>query len=401
MRLLYITEDVPNRDPAFGDGSSMIPFEILRNLPDDIAVTLVTYRGRVEVPPEVRDRCEAVHLLAMRGRGWALMTSVFGLYGLGRHRRATARAVAASATLSARHDATLIHGPHVQFLARHVQGPLVLQTVDPWSIRIGMEGAMAAPLAHTAFTLRERRALRAERRLPSRARLLTVGAEDARAWSERLGRPVRSIPNGAESVPRPAVRPGPPVICFVGSLNYGPNIDSVKVLIGTVAPLVWDRLPDARFVIAGRQPDPAVLGLAGPRVEVLGNVSSVVEVFHRSDVAVFPDEHGVGIRNSVREALAAGTPVVATPVAAREQEPHPMLYVEPDTPGLVARVADLLVASRSASVPALAREGAEADAGAGPVRTWSDAAHEYLAEIREAISGSGPRLASPAPRTGL
>lgn len=371
-----------------GDGSSMIPFEVLRNLPGDVAVTLFTFAGPVDVPAEIRTRCDAVHVMPTRSRALAAALSVFGLTGLGKHERSTRTAIATAAELSAQHDATLIHGPHALFLAHAVSGPLVLQTVDPWSVRAAMDTAIARTL-RPAYRAREFLALRAERRMPSRARLLTVGALDALTWSERLARPVRSIPNGAEeSVRDPAKQIGP-VACFVGSLNYGPNIDSANVLINKIAPLVWQQVPDARFVLAGRRPEASVRALAGPRVEVLANVPSVLEVFHGADVAVFPDEHGVGIRNSVREALAAGLPVVATPVAAREQAPHPLLSVEPGTKGFV----DLVVRWLTAPERHQPRLSAE------PLRTWRDVANDYLGELGDAIQSCGagipPRRSPP------
>ncbi|MEC5189766.1 MULTISPECIES: glycosyltransferase [unclassified Arthrobacter] len=388
MKLLYITESVPNRDPVFGDGSSMIPYEILRNLPAEVDVILLTFAGPVELPDEVRGRCAEVHVLAPRSRRSALALSVGGLNGVGKHERSTAEALVAAARLSAQCDATLIHGPHALFLARQVQGPLVLQTVDPWSIRAGMDTAIAGRL-RPAYKARERLALQAERRLPGRARLLTVGAQDAVEWSRRLARPVRSIPNGAEQALRPAVRGSGPVVCFVGSLNYGPNIDSAKVLVGTIAPLVWEKVPDARFVLAGRRPEPEVLSLAGPRVEVLANVPSVLEVFQSADVAAFPDEHGVGIRNSVREALASGLPVVATPVAAREQDPHPLLTIEEDSASFADHVINRLTGPRPE----------DTERTAGEVRTWQVCTQEYLDELRNAIrSGNAglPLGSSPA-----
>jgi glycosyltransferase involved in cell wall biosynthesis len=119
-------------------------------------------------------------------------------------------------------------------------------------------------------------------------------------------------------------------------------------------------------------------------VEVLANVPSVLEVFHSADVAVFPDEHGVGIRNSVREALAAGLPVVATPVAAREQEAHPLLTVEADDEQFVRRVVQVLTGPRLEAAPQTE----------GVLRTWQTVANEYLDELRNATRSAG---ASPKP----
>jgi glycosyltransferase involved in cell wall biosynthesis len=388
MKLLYVTESVPNRDPELGDGSSMIPYEVILHLPPHIAVTLLTFSGPVPVPAEIRNRCESVYELAPREELSAFVRSLGGLAGLGKHRRSTPSARAAAARLSQDRDATLIHGPHALFLARHVAGPVVLQTVDPWSIRAGMDTAIARTL-RPAYRLREELAARAERQLPPRARLLTVGAQDAAAWSAGLGRPVRSIPNGTEAASGPRRRGDVPVVCFAGSLNYAPNVDSATVLATKIAPAVWRHVPDARFVIAGRRPTPAVQALAGPQVDVLANVPSILEVFHGADVAVFPDEHGVGIRNSVLEALAAGLPVVATPVAARELPAHPLLTVEGSTDALVRRVVEHLSLPRLAQGLAQGPPGSEATESAA-VRSWATVAGEYLAEVNAAATASSP-----------
>jgi len=375
MRLLYVTEVVPNRDPTLGDGSSMIPYEVLRALPPDVRVTLLTFASDVAVPTQVRDRCERLLVLRPRRPRVALLASVSGRYDVAAAARATAQAVAEVRRLSAGHDVTLVHGPQVLFLARRVVGPVVVQTVDPWSIRLRMDRQFATGWRALYRGRKSRQALAVERGLPARARLLTVGESDARTWSDLLGRPVRSIANGVDPAARPPRRAGPPVICFVGSLNYGPNIASATTLVRTVAPKLWQTEPAARIVIAGRQPTAEVLALEQERVHVLANVASVLEVFHAADVAVFADEHGLGVRNSVREALAAGLPVVATPAAAREQQPHQALYVEDGPERIVDRVRALI---RNASGPA---------DWAGPVpdeRTWRDVASDYLAELEAA-----------------
>lgn len=361
----------------------MIPYEVILHLPSDVAVTLLTFSGPVPVPEEIRSRCDTVYELAPRQELSAFARSVGGLTGLGKHRRSTPSARAAATRLSAGMDATLIHGPHALFLSHSVNGPLVLQTVDPWSIRASMDTARARTL-QPAYRLREHVAARAERHLPSRARLLTVGARDAAAWSASLDRAVTSIPNGTATATGPRLEGDAPVVCFAGSLNYGPNVDSATVLARRIAPLVWQEVPNARFVIAGRQPTPAVLALAGPQVDILANVPSILDVFQAADVAAFPDEHGVGIRNSVLEALAAGVPVVATPVAARELPAHPLLAVRDSQEALARKVVEQLSALKppQGDLPR-GRPGV----AAGAVRTWETVAGEYLAEVRAAMAG--------------
>lgn len=374
MKLLYITESVPNRDPKLGDGSSMIPFELLRNFPEDVAVTLLTFAGPVDLPEEIRERCEAVHVLPTRQRRAALARSIFSAHDVGTHERATKRAIHMAEQLSGECDSCLVHGPHVLFLAPHLRAPMVLQTVDPWSTRVRMESSLSSGWRAAYRAHKSRRLLGIERQLPVRARLLTVSSRDAADWSQLLGRPVRSISNGADRVGQTVGKHGSRVVCFIGSLNYGPNIASVEVLINEIAPLVWAEVPEAKFVVAGRQPTSQILSLAGPRVDVLANVPSVAEIFQTARVAAFPDEYGIGIRNSVHEALAAGLPVVATPVAAREQEPHPLLTVEKDTSLFVRQIIHHLTTEPMAG-GVRARE-----------RTWEEAAREYLAELQEAVA---------------
>ena len=375
MKLLYITESVPNRDPALGDGSSLIPYEVVLNLPPDVEITLLTFAGPVAVPPEVRRRCAAVHVVRTRGRLLARLISLPGTADTGTLERATVRALLLARRLSAASDATLVHGPHALFASTWLSGPQVLQTVDPWSIRLEMESSLGTGWRRDYRRWKSRRLLAAERSLPRHARLLTVGARDAAEWSRLLDRPVRSIANGAEAPAQAGPGTPGPVVCFVGSLNYGPNVDSAKVLINEVAPVVWREVPEARFVIAGRRPTPEVHGLSGPKVQVLANVPQIGDVFASARVAAFADTYGVGIRNSVREALAAGLPVVATSVAAREQDAHPLLAVEDDRAEFARKIATLLAAPEPTA--------AGRDSGRAP-RTWAQAAAEYLDEIKAA-----------------
>jgi glycosyltransferase involved in cell wall biosynthesis len=375
VRLLYVTEGVPNRDPVLGNGSSMIPYEIIRSLPGDVSISLLTFEGPVQVPDEISRRCDEVEILPTRHSASALALSVIGSRHPGTQERRTRAAAEAVARLSSRADVTLLHGPHVLFLAERVEGPLVCQTVDPWSLRLAMERDLATGWRARYRRRKSHQAQRLERRLPERARLVTVGGRDAELWAQALGRPVRSIPNGVTKISRTHRPPGPPTVCFVGSLNYEPNIDSARTLVEKVAPRLWLTMPDLRIVIAGRQPVPEVLALAGERVSVLANVASVAEIYQQADVAVFPDEHGLGIRNSVLEAIAAGTPVVATPAAAREQDPHPLLAVEPDIDGVVGRVAALLHDTGSE------RTAVVRSVPAGVSRSWDEAASDYYHEL--------------------
>ncbi len=136
-------------------------------------------------------------------------------------------------------------------------------------------------------------------------------------------------------------------IVFTGKVSYHANVAAALDLAQKVMPLVWAEAPDARLVIAGKDPDPAVQALAtDPRVTVTGSVPDLRPYLARATLAVAAIRYGVGIQNKVLEAMATGTPVVCTPQAcsALAVTPGRDLLVG-DTPEALARhVLDLLAA---------------------------------------------------------
>jgi hypothetical protein len=76
------------------------------------------------------------------------------------------------------------------------------------------------------------------------------------------------------------------------------------------------RRPGARFLIAGARPSRAVRALGRlPGVTVLGPVDDMAAVLRAARVAVAPLRSGSGQQSKVLEAMACGTPVVASPLA--------------------------------------------------------------------------------------
>jgi sugar transferase (PEP-CTERM/EpsH1 system associated) len=126
------------------------------------------------------------------------------------------------------------------------------------------------------------------------------------------------IGNGvdAESFRPPAggVVRSQPTIVFTGEMSYFPNEEAVAYFATSVFPLVRGDIPEARFLIVGRDPTPRVKQLGTlPGVEVTGYVPDVRDYLAKARVAVAPFTIAAGIQNKVLEALASGLPVVATP----------------------------------------------------------------------------------------
>jgi sugar transferase (PEP-CTERM/EpsH1 system associated) len=128
---------------------------------------------------------------------------------------------------------------------------------------------------------------------------------------------VQVLENGIDLdhyVPRPHDGVREPLIVFTGQMDYPPNIEAVSGFAQHALPIVRAGVPDARFAIVGRNPDPSLLKL-GEGVEVTGAVSDIRPWLARASVVVAPLRLARGIQNKVLEAMAMARPVIASPQA--------------------------------------------------------------------------------------
>ncbi len=107
-------------------------------------------------------------------------------------------------------------------------------------------------------------------------------------------------------------------LIFSGKMSFHANIAGVCSLVRHILPLIWQKRPTVRLVIAGCDPPASVRRLArDPRIEVTGYLPDLRSAIAQAQIAVCPLPYAVGIQCKVLEAMALGTPVVAsTPVAA-------------------------------------------------------------------------------------
>lgn len=149
------------------------------------------------------------------------------------------------------------------------------------------------------------------------------------------------VPNGVDLdyfAPLDVAR-DPATIIFTGKMSYHANIAAALDLATQVMPLVWRQLPEARLVIAGKDPPAALQTLAGePRITVTGMVPDLRPHLAAATVAVLPIRYGVGIQNKILEAMAMATPVVTTSQtlsAIQARADHEIIVA--DTPEALSR----------------------------------------------------------------
>jgi glycosyltransferase involved in cell wall biosynthesis len=132
------------------------------------------------------------------------------------------------------------------------------------------------------------------------------------------------IPNAAD-VERLQPRPGdvPPdgrTVLFFGLLATVPNVDGVVYFLREIWPRIAAARPDARFVIVGADPAPAIRAHAGPGVTIVGPVDDLQPYLAAAAVVVVPLRLGSGTRLKILEAWAMARPVVSTALGAEGLE---------------------------------------------------------------------------------
>jgi len=104
-------------------------------------------------------------------------------------------------------------------------------------------------------------------------------------------------------------------ILFLASYKYRKmNVDGALYFYRNVFPLIRMRVPDAKFVIAGYGPPEELTSIQrdDPGVLVPGYVDDIDECYKKAAVFVAPIMIGGGVIVKILDAMAAGTPVVAT-----------------------------------------------------------------------------------------
>lgn len=116
-----------------------------------------------------------------------------------------------------------------------------------------------------------------------------------------------------------------------GKMSYHANVNMVLFLVKEIMPLVWEKRPDVKLWIVGKDPIPEISDFAQlPTVTVTGTVDSILPYLQKATISVAPIQYGAGIQNKVLEAMACSTPVIATSLAASA------LLIEPDKDILLA-----------------------------------------------------------------
>jgi len=354
LKILFLTQVLPYPLDA---GPKVRAYHMLRRLAERHEVTLVSFvRGddTEEALAHLRGICAAVHAVPIRRSAWRNVRA--GIVGL-----VTGRPI------------TIVRDemPEMAALLRKLVAeagrPFDVVHADQlsmaWWSRLAVDASASAEGAaqaghpvrslldeHNAIYLLTERMAAEERRLLPRLLMRREAAAFRRYEAEmvarhdavlavteedraRLGRlrvegsrlkvddrkitvvPICVDPDEVAVAPREGG--GPPTILHLGTMFWPPNVAGVLWFGREVLPRVWAAVPEARFVIVGKNPPAEVVALGGdPRVVVTGYAADARPYLAAADAFVVPLHAGGGMRVKILDAWLWGLPVVSTPIGA-------------------------------------------------------------------------------------
>ncbi len=171
--------------------------------------------------------------------------------------------------------------------------------------------------------IQSRRIEQFERSLCTQADLvIAVSPEDAAILQQFA--PTKRVPVVANGIfvndyekPQSELDMGEHALVFTGKMDYRPNVDAALWFADHILPTVKQSITDTKFYIVGQQPHGSLEHLRDhAAIVVTGWVESVLPYLKNAQLYVAPLRMGSGTRLKILEAMASGSAVVATTVAA-------------------------------------------------------------------------------------
>jgi len=337
MRILVLSDAVPDR-PDQGDKIRLL--HLTRRLAQEHRLTLVSFAGvsepagegeaaagvfqeRITVPP-LSSFGKICRVLLNPG-----LPAAVALRRTGRVRRLLKELLAGG-------DYDLVLACQLK-MGAHVLGlkgiTRVVDLTDALSLYYGrMAGYLPAPLK-AFYRLEQFKTARFERRVLTGVDLCLLASEADAAYMRQFVPEARVavVPNGVDTsffTSRQGQEGGFKVL-FTGNMAYPPNEDGALFFYREIFPLVLRQCPEARLVIAGKNPPSSIRALAeNGRVEVTGYVPDLRPYLAGAAVVVSPVRFGAGTRLKLLEAFAAGKAVVSSTLGCEGLDVVPGRHLE-------------------------------------------------------------------------
>jgi glycosyltransferase involved in cell wall biosynthesis len=393
LRILFCASESP-RAPL--NGSRLLSWHLCSQLARSHEVTVVALRhpGQDGPPPDGVQLYELPMAPPWWGRAWVRRCAALALREPVEARRLAAPFLSFLPQLAGRFDVAHVMLGTLAGVAPALDVPAVIVPMDAWHLNVEAEATSAAGWVERLWRRAQAHATRRFQANAYRpfARVILVADEDARevrALDPSLTTMTVSVGvDTAWFAPDGRARSG---ILFTGVLNTPANEQAAVRLAERIMPRVRRSMPDATLSLVGRSPGPRVRALDAT---VIADVPDMRPHLWSAGVYACPMESGTGMKYKLLEAMAAGAPAVATPLACQG------LTVRD---GIELRIADDDEAFAAALVATLHSPGGLGGAAREYVAAhhdWSAVADAYAAVYEEVANRpGGPRNRSIPPNS--
>lgn len=218
-----------------------------------------------------------------------------------------------------RPDIVHLEGPRTAPFAKLFTGiPVLLSAHDSLSLRFKEFANNAKSLrVKMLFKYRQLRALYFESKHYAYAdSIIITSASDKGQLSQYLpAEKIRVLTNGID-LDYWKYQPDPVRnrLVFTGNMSWLPNEDAVEYFVHYCLTDIQKVFTDIQFWIVGAAPSERVNALkAIAGVHITGTVEDIRQYIYSAAIYVSPLRCGAGVKNKVLEAMALGSPIVATP----------------------------------------------------------------------------------------
>ncbi|GAC1624877.1 MAG: glycosyltransferase [Ktedonobacteraceae bacterium] len=328
MRVLYVTPYVPSR-------IRVRPFQFIKALAASHEVSLVALLCDAyerEMAQDVAAYCASVDLVSLP-KWRAYSNCLLALPTLTPLRVAYYQSSAFTRRILQvirERNIDVVHGelikvvPSLRAVLAQERIPVVYDSVDCISSYLSQQWSSARkPLQKTFVYTELKKMQRYEPRSLTKFDAVVITSAHDRNILTNLGElpeHITVVPNGVDTdYFTPPIGPRETnSLVFCAKMDYYPNAQAMLSFCQEVLPRIWERRPDVRLTIVGNNPPPFVYALAvDPRITVTGFVPDIRPYLAKASVALAPLLVAAGMQNKILEALAMGTPMVATPGSCR------------------------------------------------------------------------------------
>lgn len=125
------------------------------------------------------------------------------------------------------------------------------------------------------------------------------------------------IPNGVDTdYFRPVDGEKKYDLVFTGNMSYPPNVECALRLANEILPALNEIRPGVSLLIAGANPDAALLALRNPLITVSGWMDDIRLAYNASKIFIAPMRMGSGMQNKLLEAMSMSLPCITSSLAS-------------------------------------------------------------------------------------